>query len=240
MKKIFILFIYVVIVGILSSCGVENSTNRGAVFEKCLSKNTIGNCSKKALSNYPIIEISGKTIINKGDTLILDASNSFDNDGYIESCKWYKEDILVSSNCIFSNSIYSYKIGSFFIDVILRDNSGLTSKKKIEITIKEEKTPPIIEITGRTTIQEGENLKLSADKSYDLDGSIQSYKWYHNSELISDKWYMRMDRLEKGEMYITLEITDNDNLTTTQRIEIIIRKRPSKPNKRPRPPRQTK
>ena len=235
MIKIFIFSIYVIIISILSSCGAENNTNRGLIFEKCLSQNTIAVCSKKASSNYPIIEISGKKTINKGETLILDTSDSFDNDGYIESCKWYKEDVLISSDCILNSSMYSNNVGSFVLDVVLTDNDGLTSRKKVEIKVEEQKNPPVIQIKGQRIIPENESLKLSAKDSYDVDGFIQSYEWYHNDVLISNEWYMRMDGLETGETYITLKITDNDNLSTTKRIKIIVRPPRFKPNQRPRP-----
>jgi len=209
----------------LSSCGIESKNKQDMIFEQCLKYNSIDFCSKKASNKPPIAKISGKTKLLKYSRLKLYSSNSYDSDGYIKSCEWSKNNILISYDCTLKTNAYTSNAGSYYIKLKITDNSGLTSTTRIKITIINKNEAPTIIVKGKTIIEEGSSTIISISSSYDSDGYIKSYGWYYCGypKKISDNAFLVINGLREGTICLLAEITDNKGLTTSKKITITVK-----------------
>ncbi|WP_394389066.1 PKD domain-containing protein [Shewanella woodyi] len=89
-------------------------------------------------------------------------------------------------------------------------------------------TPPVVSITGKNTVVEGQTLTLTANAS-DADGSISSIKWSTSSAditLIDDQAasvrFIAPAVDSDSELTLDVQVTDNDGATTTESINITV------------------
>ena len=91
-----------------------------------------------------------------------------------------------------------------------------------QLVTESAKKPPVAKITGRTVVYEGHEVELSGLKSYDPDGKIVSYQWIdENGVVISTEPILR-EIFPVGRHKITLEVMDDDGLTSKDTVTITV------------------
>jgi len=147
------------------------------------------------------------------------AGRSYDPDGSISSYKWYISGSYVSNSRDFHHDLGE---GTHQIYLTVKDNQGAEGSVGASVKITANK-PPVARITmksGSKTAYENQILELTvpsggtarvyfyADRSYDPDGSISSYKWYIGGSCVSDFRDFHHD-LGEGTHQIYLTVKDN-------------------------------
>jgi len=124
----------------------------------------IGNTAPVADAGSDIIGIPGQKII-------LDASKSYDYEGFLsvpDTYQWYKEEVLLGSG---KNLEKIFNTGSHKIRLIVTDSEGLTDEDEINVIIKEKltckntKTPYYPEDTlcnSKWPVKEGDEFKINS------------------------------------------------------------------------------
>ena len=108
----------------------------------------------------------------------------------------------------------------------LSDGNDESNVATITITVTEtdiENRPPVASITleGEPMVTVGETVSLSGATSTDDDGSIVNYEWFENDTLLhSGSSYDA--NLSIGNHTLTLKVTDDQNATSEDSIEIIV------------------
>ncbi|MDM8565756.1 PKD domain-containing protein [Candidatus Halobeggiatoa sp. HSG11] len=152
----------------------------------------------------------------------VDASDSSDEDGTIENYKWEIQNPngnITDSLSGLDNATFNLTmIGEYTIILTVTDNDGLTSQISKTITV-EKPTPTIPPVASFTASPENGTtpltVKLDASSSYDEDGEIVKYAWSVNSNPVTPT-NNEIVLSEVGTHTITLTVTDNDELTSSQ------------------------
>jgi PKD repeat protein len=115
------------------------------------------------------------------------------------------------------------------------DASSEWSEPWVVVVGTEEQIPPIAIIAvDPTELNESEIVSLSADESSDQNGEIVSYEWDFGDGSTGTGVNVDHVYTRSGEYTATLMVTDNDDLSTTNRVDITVRAPPDDPlNMRP-------
>ena len=71
-------------------------------------------------------------------------------------------------------------------------------------------------------IVRGDEITLDGSKSYDVDGEIVEYKWLEDNKTLSSQESFSIKMLEDGTYHITLVVKDNDGLSSTDSVDIVV------------------
>ena len=115
--------------------------------------------------------------------IIFDGSSSYDNyDTNLElNYSWVFDYNGMNTNLYGMSPAFEFVIPGFYtISLVVRDTSGNSNSTNINVIVYDTTLPTII-LTGKTTINETEELYLSLLNSYD------------NSEIIEYIWYLELD-----------------------------------------------
>lgn len=108
----------------------------------------------------------------------------------------------------------------------LSDGDEESNVATITITVlkdNEENQAPVARITtdGEVLVSLGDMVSLSAETSEDPDGSIISYVWFENGQILYNG--LNYDaNLSLGSHSVVLRVTDDKNATSEDSIEIIV------------------
>ena len=86
-------------------------------------------------------------------------------------------------------------------------------------------TPPTANAGADRTITQGDNITLVGTGS-DSDGTIISYAWYENSQLLRQTKSLPLKNLSTGTHILTLTVTDDKNGEASDNVTIIVNKKP--------------
>mgnify|MGYP003694680707 CR=1 FL=1 len=145
----------------------------------------------------------------------LDGSTSSDPDGTIESYKWFNQQQLIGSGRTIDVRLPD---GDSVIRLEVTDDDGATGSSSATISVETPNGEPTARITdGNRTIPDsdrvaGENVHLDGSTSSDPDGTIASYRWFNQQQLIGSGATIDV-RLPDGDNAIRLVVTDNDGAT---------------------------
>src|SRR6185295_12672321 len=156
----------------------------------------------------------------------LDGSNSSDPDGTIASYRWFNQQQLIGSGPTIDVRLPD---GDTVIRLEVTDNDGATGSSTATITVEVPAAngAPTARITGgNRTIPDsdrvaGENVHLDGSNSSDPDGTIASYRWFNQQQLIGSEATIDV-RLPDGDTVIRLEVTDNDGATGSSTATITV------------------
>ena len=178
----------------------------------------------------PIATITGgnRTIPDSdrvaGENVHLDGSTSSDPDGTIASYRWFNQQQLIGSGPTIDVRLPD---GDNVIRLEVTDNDGATGSSTATISVETPNGAPTARITGgNRTIPDsdrvaGENVHLDGSTSSDPDGTIASYRWFNQQQLIGSDATIDV-RLPDGDNVIRLEVTDDDGATGSSTATITV------------------
>ena len=130
------------------------------------------------LFNHQPIAIAGSDqLMNPGSLAILNASESYDQDGEIETYSWTQ---LSGSpiNIEFSDSVFAQFVvpegGLVDVELVVVDNEGKSGKDSVRVVVNQ---PPISNAGGDQQVGYSEVVLLDGSESGDENGEISSFLW---------------------------------------------------------------
>ncbi|BCE01417.1 PKD domain-containing protein [Marinicellulosiphila megalodicopiae] len=160
----------------------------------------------------PVALINIDTQIYLVDDFVgLNGSASFDEDGTIQSFSWKVDNQLVSTSNYHKHQFSEAK--KYSIELTVTDNDGAKNTASQMITI--EQLPKIVTSQYDSMVMLGSVAVINANLSTD-NGSIQSYIWTYNGDVISNDSRLEFTPSALGEFTVSLELIDNLGLSSTQ------------------------
>jgi PKD repeat protein len=156
-------------------------------------------------------------------------STSLDIDGLIVEYIWNTGD----GGFYYTEEIDHYykEDGTYKINLKIKDDDD--AMDEVNITVRVLNRAPITVAEYKPTIIAGQSINLSAEGSYDQDGSIINYKWDFGNDTIRRGNVVNYTFWDVGVYYFNLTVTDNDLATTTTMYNITVEAPPPPP---PPPP----
>lgn len=183
-------------------------------------KDNNNNVTKKNYNLYinekPIIEIQKNNTYQIGETILLDATNSIDNDGSIVNYIWTNKstnlEVCYSSQCNLNN----YEIGEYNFELKVIDNDGLYNTKDFKIYINTDREKPYlvsssiqnnegnIPTIGIIRLDFSENI-IDADIKENIKIKENNLSIDYNYEIDKNKIIINYSNLDNNKEYL-LEI----------------------------------
>ena len=168
--------------------------------------------------------------VTVGDTVTLDASNSWARDlSDLEYDYDYEGDgtweVLATGNsttCVYTAA------GTYNPVVRVRDESGRESTATVEVTVSaaagEERAPTAVLTASPTAGTVPLEVSFSAGSSYDTDGTVVRYDWdFGDGTVINDGAAAQSHTYQSaGTFTATVTVTDDDGLTDSADTEITV------------------
>ncbi|MEO5583213.1 MAG: hypothetical protein ABIR66_11010 [Saprospiraceae bacterium] len=196
--------------------------------------------------NQPPVANAGpdQTIILPIDSITLDGRSSIDPDGKISVWLWTKISGPVYFSIIHaSDSVTVVKRlakGTYHFELKITDNSGLSSKDTIRVIVDSPIStnhPPIANAgTDQTIFFPASAANLDGSGSTDPDNNISSYSWSKISGpssvniVIPNVVQTRVINLVKGVYQFELKVTDQDGLSASDTMQIIVNEEGKNPS----------
>ncbi len=161
-------------------------TNSAGLKDTAITNFVVKNGPKRPTAPEAIIKNENVIVLPK-DSIVLDASASFDNSGNIVNYDWRyvfgPEGFTMDANKQVL-TIRKLSVGSYRFGVIVRNSFGLKDTAIANFVVKNQganilpvaviKAPSVISLPQRTATLDG-------SASFDVDGIIQSYQWQYIS-----------------------------------------------------------
>lgn len=166
-------------------------------------------------------------------SVTLDASDSFDPDGQIQSYTWLVNNQIVANGV---QATVSFAKGEHAITLKVVDNNGAEAVDELVVKVVDIKTE-LRANAGQdqtvidTDIDGKETIILDASRSTIQLGTIERYDWFEGNKPIGQGKKLTVS-LSEGEHTIKLIIVDNLGLTATDTVNIRIEKARNKPQSR--------
>ncbi|HSB91663.1 MAG TPA: PKD domain-containing protein [Flavitalea sp.] len=180
----------------------------------------------------PVVKAGGNQVIYLPTDSVYVAGSAIDLDGTISSYKW--KQVSGPAAAVFTNvdqwgtEIQKLVAGTYYFALFVTDNIGATASDTLVVTVKKAANQaPRITVTKTLTIQLPiDSAFVSANGSFDPDGSIESYTWRYlsgpDSSSIVDANSMEtwVDGLKEGRYKFELTVADNLNEKVSDTIVI--------------------
>jgi hypothetical protein len=190
------------------------------------------------LTVIPTANAGGNQTINENSTVILDGTLSTDSDGTIVSYLWEQVGGTITVNLTnASSSVASFTAPSVTADIELMfkltvvDNLGASGSDTTTIVVKNINQEPIADAGSDQIVNEGDAVVLNATGSTDPEGDSLTYSWTQTAGPAvtlsgSDTATPSFTALEVDSAGATLTfeltVTDNDGLTSTDTVNVIV------------------
>jgi hypothetical protein len=132
----------------------------------------------------PVADAGPDQIVNEGDTVTLDGSNSSDPDDGIASYMWNQTGgtpVTLSSATAVQPTFIAPNVGpsgaSLTFQLTVTDSGGLKSTDVCTVNISSVNLPPVADAGPNQIVNEGDTVTLDGSNSSDPDDSIASYLW---------------------------------------------------------------
>jgi len=158
----------------------------------------------------PIANAGDDRVIQAGESTVLDASASSDDEG-ISDYLWKEGSNYLGS--LDSITLSNLSVGLHTIKLTVFDAKDATGTDTVTIKVN---NPPVAIVGADVTILKGESVTFDAALSSDSDGNIDTYRWFDDMSSfdVSASSTTQMFSTE-GTYTIFLEVTDNNGKTTT-------------------------
>jgi len=156
------------------------------------------------------------------EVISLNASASYDPDGYIVNYFWDFGDGTNATGMIVDHAYADN--GTYAVTLIVTDDDGATDTATSTKTVLNR--PPVANFTkSATTVLTKVIITFNASDSYDLDGVI-SYFWNFGDGASATGVVVRHAYADDGNYTVTLTVTDDDGATDTATSTVTILNRP--------------
>jgi len=182
----------------------------------------VGNGAKTLTYNYtvkappnlpPVAEFSESAeTVYTGETIIFNASESYDPDGTIISYYWDFGDDTNATGTVVEHAYDDD--GSYTVILTVTDDYGATATATATKYILNK--PPVADFTESADIvYTGEGITFDASSSHDSDGTIASYLWSFGDGTNATETIVDHTYTEDGVYTVTLTVTDDDGATAS-------------------------
>ena len=180
----------------------------------------------QATPNVPPVAVIGEPQFDQSlDTVHVDGRASSDPDGWIESWRWFGDEVLIGSGSILV--WHGVPRGSIVLTLVVTDNDGADAYAWVEIV--RPNVPPVA--IARPLVGDGPDevlsglaidiAMLSGRDSYDPDGSIASWDWFVGTVHISSGAALLWNAPPIGVSIVTLAVTDDQGAQATDEIRVV-------------------
>jgi len=158
----------------------------------------------------------------------LDGSGCSDSDGTIDNYLWIVDGVKIAKGV---TSVVDFATGKHIITLEITDNDGIKSSDEITIDVVDpDNLPPIANAgTDSTIIDSDRNgsqpYTLNGTGSMDSDGTIVNFSWIENGSEIAQGKTSTIN-FTSGEHIITLVVTDNDGIVSSDQLIIKVNQLP--------------
>lgn len=164
-----------------------------------------------------------------GLAVAVDASSSYDSDGYIVEYAWDWGDGTSRDYGCFASHVYSYS-GEYIVKLTVKDNQSLVSWNEQFVNVVRISEDPVASFTAAVSYL---TVTVNASSSYDPDGSIVSYVWDWGDRTVTDGGAVETHTyagLKGGKrvgpdsamFLVTLEVCDNTSLTSISDLAVTV------------------
>ena len=158
-----------------------------------------------------------------GEIVTLDGRQSADSDGTIVSYQWFANQTSLGTGATLQTRLDD---GVSVVTLVVTDNQQATASDTVQITIAPPvaNRPPVAnagpdQILSDTDTQPGEPVTLSGLQSSDPDGTIASYAWFVGGTALGNGATLQT-RLPDGISVVTLVVTDDDQATASDTVQV--------------------
>lgn len=167
------------------------------------------------INQYPIADFTAPTVVAPGQEFTVDGSTSYDTDGLITSYEWYNEGELIGTGPRITTTLS--KTGYTNISLRVKDDSNYELAEGIKTKRIRVNTPPVaVWVTDADNVAPNNEIKFSAEESYDPDGSIGRYIWNFSDGVELRGRVIQRTFRDSGPKAFTLTVVDNDNLSNSR------------------------
>ena len=180
--------------------------------------------TKTILNRLPVANFteSAETVYD-GETIIFNASASYDLDGMIVNYFWDFGDGTNTTGVRVSHA-YSDD-GIYIVTLTVTDDDSAVATATAAKTILNR--APVASFTeSAETVFLGETIMFDASGSYDPDGAIVTYFWDFGDDTNATGVTVNHTYLYDGTYTLTLTVTDDDNVSTSTSAIKTVRTRP--------------
>ena len=150
-------------------------------------------------------------------TVTLNGSQSSDSDGSIVHYAWTTSDGQITIGQ--SAQMTFVAPGTYTISLVVTDDKNDTSSNTAiqAVTVDKPEVRPIARLVALPMMGEAPlKVELDGGESYDPDGNVVSYEWTASDGQRADQQQTEMAFDTPGDYKITLVVTDNDGLQSTE------------------------
>ncbi|NRA39789.1 MAG: hypothetical protein HRU15_16730, partial [Planctomycetes bacterium] len=183
-------------------------------------------------SNQVPVAAAGNDVVvtdsdnNSNETISLNGSGSYDNDGSIVSYIWSENGSQIASG---ANANVNFAIGTHNVILSVTDNNGAVSTDSVVVTVNPGSSPnqaPTAAAGADQSLTDSDDnsseaVSLSASASSDSDGTIVSYLWTENGSQIASGISAQLN-LSVGVHTITLTVTDDDGASDSDSLVVTV------------------
>ena len=145
--------------------------------------------------------------IIEGTKVTLDGRKSSISSGKIIKYEWKEKEVVLSNKSTFTKDDFS--VGTHVIILTITDKSKTTSQDIVVIRVKKKpNTAPIAKAGADQNVTDGDSVTLDASKSFDNNGTIASYEWKEEGQVLSLESTFTKNDFSVGVHTITLFVTD--------------------------------
>ncbi len=189
----------------------------------------------------PIADAGNMQIITLPvNTILLDGTKSVAPSGNITTYQWIKKSGPSSGTIVNPGSsttqVTGLSEGDYVFQLKITDNNGGTANATVSITVNAAPVPPIADAGNDQTIELPNNsIILDGSNSLAPSGNMVSYKWTKLSGpsgeniVASSNVSTEVKGLKKGTYQFELKVTDNNGLSATSSVSVIVNAAPLPP-----------
>jgi hypothetical protein len=175
-----------------------------------------------------------QVVILPVDSLLLDASASFDPDGSIRSYTWSKisgsSTIVIRNPSAFQTMVYNLETGTYQFELTITDNKGANARDTLKVIVNPSTTnnhPPVANAgADQVIVSPANNVIVDGRLSTDPDNNISVYEWRKISGPLSNtidrpgQVQTAIGNLTEGIYRFELKVTDSIGLFSKDTVQI--------------------
>ena len=164
------------------------------------------------------------SVIPEGVDVILDASQTYDPDGSIQSYSWYDYSVSKTVSNLSVLTLTDLSIGENKFRLTVTDDNGVITRETIEFTVERANTPPLAIAGDDQVLNQYSQVILDASASSDPYGEIVSYQWANKTtgQVISSQAIVDLGNLTPAVYTFELTLVDDKGLTGKDEVIITV------------------